>query len=114
MQGRGRTDRKTEETMRWLVGLLVCCGGCGSVQYQGWSPSFRWTRDDPGLQDVYVGADANFVLEDRSSAPRPTIAQDRPLDAWNTAVAWQPLTVPDASPVQEAGIDAAPALDANK
>jgi hypothetical protein len=103
-------NRKTEEKMRWLVGLLVCwCGGCGSVQYQGWSPSFRWMRDDPGVEDVYVGADANFVIEDRTQ--RTTVAQDRPLEAWNTPVAWQPLTPPVAAPVQEAAVSADPAVD---
>jgi hypothetical protein len=99
--------------MRWLVGLLVCCcGGCGSVQYEGWSPSFRWMRDDPGVEDVYVGADANFVIEDRTTtAQRTSAAQNRPLDAWNTPVAWQPLTTPAAAPVQEAGLSPDPAID---
>ena len=102
--------------MRWLVGLLVCCcccggGGCGSIQYQGWSPSFRWMRDDPGVNDVYVGADANFVLHDSATAQRTAAAEDRPLDAWNTPLAWQPLTTPVAAPVQEANVSAGPAID---
>ena len=97
--------------MRWLICLAACCGGCGSLQYQGVSPSFRFMRDDPGINDVYVGADANFVVEERPSSASPAIAQARPLDPWNTPVAWQPLTTPVAEPVQEAGVNADPAID---
>lgn len=101
--------------MRWLVCLAVCCGGCGSsLQYQGWTPSFRYMRDEPGLNDVYFGADANFVVEDRSVSRRPAVTASRPLDAWNTPVAWQPLTSPVVNPVQEAGLSREPVIDENK
>ncbi len=98
--------------MRWLlVGLLVCCGGCGSLQYQGWSPSFRWMTDDPGVRDVYVGADANFAIEDQPSVRAVALAEHRPVDGWNTPVACQPLTQPVSADVREAGVSAEPLLD---
>jgi hypothetical protein len=102
--------------MRWLVCLAVCCGGCGSsLQYQGWTPSFRYMRDEPGFNEVYFGADANFVIEDRSATRQPLVASSRPLDAWNTPVAWQPLTTPVVNAVQEAAVSPEPAiLDDNK
>jgi hypothetical protein len=98
--------------MRWLVCLAVCCGGCGSsLQYQGWSPSFRYTRDDPGLRDVYYGVDANFAVEEPASRRANTVAQGQPLDPWNTPVAWQPLTAPVINPIQEAVVSPDPAVD---
>ena len=96
--------------MRWLVFLAVCCGGCGSsLQYQGWSPSFRYTRDDPGLNDIYYGVDANFVVAE--PLHRPTVARAEAVDPWNTPVAYQPLTAPVIQPIQEAGVSADPAVD---
>jgi hypothetical protein len=98
--------------MRWLVFLAVCCGGCGSsVEYQGWSPSFRYTRDDPGLNDIYYGIDANFVIAEPTPRRTNTVAQAQAVDPWNTPVAYQPLTAPVLNPIQEAGVNADPAID---
>ena len=97
--------------MRWMIWLAALCGGCGSLQYQGWSPSFRTFRDGPDFEDVYIGADAQFVVVDRPASGTPGVASARPLDAWNTPVASQPITVPDVSPVQEAGTSAEPVID---
>jgi hypothetical protein len=107
-----------EETMRWLVLMAaVCgCGGCGSLQYQGWSPSFRWMRDDPGLQDVYYGADLNFAVTEPTPYHSGNFAsQASATDSWNTPVAFQPLTTPaEARPVEEATVSPDPLIDANK
>jgi hypothetical protein len=118
-----RLAGEMEETMRWLVLMAaVCgCGGCGSLQYQGWSPSFRWAREEPDLQDVYYGAEMKFTVAE----PAPyhsgnfSSAQARASDAWNTPVAFQPLTTPAAMarPVEHATVSPEPAIvgdDANK
>ena len=98
--------------MCWLVFLAVCCGGCGSssLEYQGWSPSFRYTRDDPGLNDIYYGIDANFVVAEPLHRP-PTVARAEPVDPWNSPVAYQPLTAPVLNPIQEAGVSTDAAVD---
>jgi hypothetical protein len=100
--------------MRWLVLMAaVCgCGGCGSsLQYQGWSPSFRWTRDDPGLRDVYYGADLNFAVAEPAPYHSGTFSQAQAPDAWNTPVAFQPLTAPpDVRPVEEATVSPEPVI----
>jgi len=107
-----RETRDTEETMRWLVLMAAVfgCGGCGSVEYQGWSPSFRWMRDDPGLRDVYYGADMNFAVAEATPYHSGTFAHAEPVDAWNTPVAFQPLTAPEVRPVQEATVSPEPAI----
>ena len=103
--------------MRWWFFAAVCCcgGGCGSVQYQGWSPSFRFTRDDPGLRDVYVGADATFAVTEPAPYRSPHLAENRTVDAWNTPVAWQPLVTPVAAqPTAEAAASPDALFEANK
>jgi hypothetical protein len=99
--------------MRWLVLMAaVCgCGGCGSLEYQGWSPSFRWTRDDPELRDVYYGADLNFAVAEPSPYHSGTFAHAEAADAWNTPVAFQPLTVPAVRPIEEATVSPEPVID---
>jgi len=81
------------------------------VEYQGWSPSFRYTRDEPGLNDIYYGIDANFVVAEPMPRRTTTVAQTQTVDPWNTPVAYQPLTAPVLNPIQEAGVSAAPAVD---
>jgi hypothetical protein len=71
-----------------LLGL-----GCGSLAFQGYTPSVRATQEEPGFNEYYVGANANFaVLADRERprpAPAAGAARD-PYDVWNTPVALPP------------------------
>ncbi|HYE21795.1 MAG TPA: hypothetical protein VEA69_25365 [Tepidisphaeraceae bacterium] len=55
-----------------LVAAVVgVCAGCESLAYQGWSPSARTMTDDPGLGDVYWGANAEFHVLDKEQEGRP-------------------------------------------
>lgn len=99
--------------MRWLVlmAAVLNCVGCGSLEYQGLSPSFRWMRDDPDLRDVYYGADMNFVVVEPTPYHSSTFSsQATASDAWNTPVAFQPLTAPEVRPVEEATVSREPAI----
>src|SRR3954468_13976170 len=74
-----------------IIAPLALLGlGCGSLAFQGYSPSLRTTREDPGFNDYYVGANANFAVVGPNESPRPaavTAAGRDPYDAWNTPVA---------------------------
>jgi len=108
-----KCKREMEETMRWLLLMAAVfgCGGCGSLEYQGLSPSFRWMRDDPGLRDVYYGADMNFVVVEPAPYHSATFARAEAADAWNTPLAFQPLTAPALRPVEEATVSPEPIID---
>ena len=55
-----------------LVAAVVgVCAGCESLAYQGWSPSARSMKDDPGFDDVYWGANAEFHVLDKEQEGRP-------------------------------------------
>jgi len=65
--------------------------GCESLAFQKWSPSARSMRDDPGVGDVYWGANAEFAVRDEQDLGKPMrpVAQvggRDPLDVWNTPV----------------------------
>lgn len=73
--------------------------GCGTLEYQGTSASFRTLKDDPRADDYYVGANANFAVvpAGERAAPPAVVYRRDPLDVWNT-----PVTDPGPTPADQA------------
>jgi hypothetical protein len=73
-------------------------------------------RDDPGLDDVYYGADMNFAVAEPAPYRSGSFAQAQAQvpDAWNSPVAFQPLTTHEARPVEQASVSPEPLIDDNK
>jgi hypothetical protein len=70
---------------------LLCpmlCAGCGTLEYQGASPSFRTMNDGLRMDDYYVGANASFAVVDpgERAAPAAVVSRREPLDVWNPPV----------------------------
>jgi hypothetical protein len=90
-----------------LLGTLLC--GCERLQYQSVSPSARSFHEDPGVDEMYFGADAQFAITDRRqqrylvSTALPT--QVNTLDAWNPVVAWDQMPTPAAPATEQASTD---------
>ena len=90
-----------------LVGALLC--GCDRLQYQSVSPSARSFHEDPGVDEMYFGADAQFAITDRRqqryllSSALPT--QTNTHDAWNPTIALDPVPAPITPPIEQAATD---------
>jgi len=107
----------------WFVlGLALMLGGCVKLQYRSITPSMRSFSDDPWVDDMYFGADAEFAVLDRrqerylASAALPS--RHDTLDAWNPPIALDKITTPhefrmeSAETGEQVEIDAAPAIPA--
>jgi hypothetical protein len=99
--------------------VSAALGGCGQMDYQGTNATARTFHPDPGPEDVYVGADAEFAVTDpaekRRLANQPTAQSDtfdaqksqREFDqSWEQATA--PTTAPSEQSAGEANADPAP------
>ena len=97
--------RQFNRIVRWAGSFALAAavsavvGGCGKMQYQGTTVTGRTFHPDPGVEDVYVGADAEFAVTDPkegrpSEVPQPSTdtqdAQSSQRDweqVWNQAAA---------------------------
>ena len=90
-----------------LLGVLLC--GCVKLQYQSFTPSARSFHEDPGVDEMYIGADAQFAITDRRqqrylvSSALPT--QTNTHDAWNPAFAFDDVPSPAAVQIEQAATD---------
>jgi hypothetical protein len=84
-----------------LLCTTIALAGCGTLEYQGTSPSFRSVNDGVRVDDFYVGADANFAVvpAGETAAPPAAVARRDPLDIWNTPVN-APAVAPPPADVQ--------------
>jgi hypothetical protein len=65
--------------------------GCGQMQYQDTTVTARTFHPDPGLEDVYVGADAEFAVTNPKEA-RPAESPEASNDVLDTQTsqrAWE-------------------------
>ena len=88
--------------------VSAALGGCGQMDYQGTNATARTFHPDPGVDDVYVGADAEFAVTDpaekRRLANQPPATQSDTFDAQKSQREWdqtweQATTAP--SPVEQ-------------
>jgi len=84
-----------------LAAAGLICAGCESLAFQKWSPSARSLRDNAGPDDVYWGADAQFIVLDKQDIGRPlrpaaSAGGRDPMDVWNPPVPLE-ITMPSLS-----------------
>lgn len=98
-----------------LLGFALTLGGCARLQYRSISPSMRSFNEDPWVDDMYFGADAEFAVTDRrqerhlSYATLP--ARPDTLDAWNPPIAWDQIPSREETRIEHVETDAAPAFE---
>ena len=105
-----------------LLAFALAFGGCGRLEYRSIIPSAQSFHEDPSIDDMYVGAQAEFVVTDRAqqrymiTAALPRHADT--LDAWNPSIAWDQITTPPIQTGQastgaepQAETDAAPVFE---
>jgi hypothetical protein len=96
--------------------VSAALGGCGQMDYQGTTATARTFHPDPGVEDVYVGADAEFAVTDPAEKRRLANQPPAPADTFDAQKSqrefdqsWEQATAPTTAPAEQSAEGDAPA-----